>query len=52
MLEALKPETVIFYGAIPDGLEEADQVIKITAFQDKLKKYNKPRAGIDERTAN
>ena len=52
MLEALKPETVVFYGAIPDGLEEADQVIKIAAFQDKLKKYNKPRAGIDERTAN
>ncbi len=49
MLDKLKPETIIFYGAIPEGIE-TDNVIKIAAYQDKLKQLNKLKEGNDERT--
>ena len=36
MLKRLHPETVIFYGAVPEECK-ADNVIRIAAFQDRLK---------------
>ena len=47
MLERLKPEAVIFYGAIPEGLEAAKRTIQIAAFQDRLKKFNKSKIAVD-----
>ncbi len=44
MLDRLKPESVIFYGAIPDEFK-AENVVKIAAYQDRLKQYNKPKEG-------
>lgn len=39
MLEALEPETIVFYGAIPAECESGN-IIRIAAFQDRLKKLN------------
>lgn len=42
MLDRLEPENVIFYGAVPDECR-ADNVIQIAAYQDRLKRFNKPK---------
>lgn len=47
MLEKLQPETIIFYGAIPEGLDTGN-VIRIAAYQDKLKKFNKTIENVDK----
>ena len=44
MQDRLKPESVIFYGAVPAEFE-ADNIIRISAFQDRLKQYNRPKEG-------
>ena len=41
MMDALKPETVIFYGTVPDECK-AENIIRIAAFQDRLKQI-KPK---------
>ena len=47
MLDRLKPETVVFYGAVPDGYD-AENVVKIAAYQDRLKRFNKPKEGFSD----
>ena len=42
MLETLEPETIIFYGAVPEACE-AGNVVKIAAYQDRLKALTKER---------
>ena len=44
MLDALQPETVIFYGTVPEGCDTGN-IIRIAAFQDRLKRLNKEEAG-------
>lgn len=44
MQDRLKPKSVIFYGSVPEEFK-ADNVIQIAAYQDRLKKYNKPKEG-------
>lgn len=44
MLERLHPINIIFYGAVPDEFK-AENVIQIASYQDRLKKFNKPKEG-------
>lgn len=45
MVEKLHPERVIFYGAVPAEFE-ADNIVRIAAFQDRLKQHNRMKGVI------
>jgi hypothetical protein len=41
MMNRLQPETVLFYGNVPDGLP--GNIVNVKSFQERLRKYNKTR---------
>ena len=42
MIERLQPDSIIFYGKVPEECK-ADNVTHISAYQDRLKKWNRPK---------
>lgn len=48
MMERLQPESVIFYGEIPEECK-ADNVFRIPAYQERLRKFNVPKKDNEQR---
>lgn len=46
MIQSLQPKQIFFCGAVPDGLSEGGEIVRITTFQDRLRAFDKPRKGV------